>query len=94
MPGSTPEPALRLSLDGEPLPAHPGQSVGAALTDAGIVAWRRTRHGQRPRGLFCGIGICFDCLITVDGEPNQRACLVEVRDGMRLTTDGTTRSRT
>jgi hypothetical protein len=68
--------------------------VGAALTDAGIVAWRRTRLGRRPRGLFCGIGICFDCLITVDGDPNQRACLVEARDGMRLATGEAPEGRT
>jgi predicted molibdopterin-dependent oxidoreductase YjgC len=88
----TPERPLRLTLDGAPLPAHPGQTVGAALTEAGIVSWRRTRHEGRPRGLFCGIGVCFDCLITVDGERNQRACVVEARDGMRLTTDGTARA--
>ena len=48
------------------------------------MAWRSTRKGARPRGLFCGIGVCFDCLLTVDGEANQRACLVEVRDGMQI----------
>jgi predicted molibdopterin-dependent oxidoreductase YjgC len=77
---------LALSLDGTPLAARPGQSVAAALTDAGIRSWRTTRHGGRPRGLFCGIGVCFDCLLTIDGQPNQRACLVPARDGMRLET--------
>jgi hypothetical protein len=75
---------LTLTLDGVPVTAAPGQSVGAALTDAGVRSWRATRHGGRPRGLFCGIGICFDCLLTVDGRPNQRACLVPARDGMVL----------
>jgi hypothetical protein len=75
---------LALTFDGAPLTAAPGQSVAAALTDAGIRSWRTTRHGGRPRGLFCGIGICFDCLLTVDGHPNQRACLVPARDGMVL----------
>lgn len=77
---------LVLSLDGAPLAGRPGQSIAAALTDAGIRSWRTTRHGGRPRGLFCGIGICFDCLLTIDGRPNQRACLVPARDGMRLET--------
>jgi hypothetical protein len=49
-----------------------------------IVAWRSTRKGARPRGLFCGIGICFDCLVTVDGAANQRACVVEVREGLHI----------
>ncbi|WP_343299643.1 (2Fe-2S)-binding protein [Streptomyces sp. 5-6(2022)] len=74
----------RLTFDGTTVTARPGQSVGAALVAAGIVAWRTTRREGRPRGLFCGIGVCFDCLITVDGRPGQRACLVPARDGMRL----------
>ncbi len=81
-------PELRLSLDGVPIPARPGQSVGAALTEAGVVSWRTTLRAGRPRGLFCGIGVCFDCLLTVDGVPNQRACLAPARDGMVLRTDG------
>ena len=74
------------TLDGRPLSARPGQSVGAALTDAGVRAWRTTRRREKPRGLFCGIGVCFDCLIEVDGRPDQRACLTPVRSGMRLRT--------
>ncbi len=80
--------SLTLTLDGAPITATPGQSVGAALTDAGVRSWRTTRLGGRPRGLFCGIGICFDCLLTVDGRPNQRACLVPASDGMVLESGG------
>jgi predicted molibdopterin-dependent oxidoreductase YjgC len=80
--------AYRMTLDGTEVRAEPGQSVGAALAAAGITSWRTTRRLGRPRGLFCGIGVCFDCLITVDGRPGQRACLVPARDGMRLTTTG------
>ncbi|NGN91324.1 (2Fe-2S)-binding protein [Nocardioides sp. KC13] len=79
---------VSLTFDGVAITAAAGQSVGAALTDAGIRSWRSTRRGGRPRGLFCGIGVCFDCLVTVDGRPNQRACLVPVRDGMRLESGG------
>ncbi|NEW75273.1 (2Fe-2S)-binding protein [Streptomyces rhizosphaericus] len=80
--------SCRLTFDGTTVTARPGQSVGAALVAAGIVAWRTTRREGRPRGLFCGIGVCFDCLITVDGRSGQRACLVPARDGMRLSTEG------
>ncbi|GGT00967.1 (2Fe-2S)-binding protein [Nonomuraea spiralis] len=73
-----------LTFRGTTVRAEPGQSVGAALVAAGILDWRTTRVAGRPRGLFCGIGVCFDCLITVDGVPDQRACLVPARDGMRL----------
>ncbi|MEV8147707.1 (2Fe-2S)-binding protein [Arthrobacter sp. NPDC080073] len=75
---------VRVRFDGRPLEAAPGQSVGAALTAQGITAWRATRKGEKPRGLFCGIGVCFDCLLRVDGAANQRACLVEVREGMEI----------
>lgn len=75
---------VRITFNGRPLRALRGQSAGAALTAAGVRSWRNTRKHGRPRGLFCGIGICFDCLITVDGHPDQRACLITVRDDMRL----------
>ncbi|MDT0268954.1 (2Fe-2S)-binding protein [Streptomyces sp. DSM 44915] len=76
---------LTLYFEGRPVPARPGQTVGGALHAAGVTAWRETRGRGRPRGLFCGIGMCFDCLITVDGRPARRACLEPVADGMRLT---------
>ncbi|MDT0345149.1 (2Fe-2S)-binding protein [Streptomyces litchfieldiae] len=76
---------VRIFFEDRELTARADQSVGGALVGNGITAWRTTRGEGRPRGLFCGIGMCFDCLITVDGRPGQRACLVPVRDGMRLT---------
>lgn len=69
----------QFSFDGRPIGFEPGQSIGAALLAHGIRSWRTTRIEGRPRGLFCGIGICFDCLIVVDGAPNQRACLTPAR---------------
>jgi hypothetical protein len=72
---------VTFTFDGQPVSAEPGQSVGAALIAAGHRVWRTTRRERRPRGLFCGIGVCFDCLATVNGRPNQRACLLEARDG-------------
>ncbi|MEO7448463.1 MAG: (2Fe-2S)-binding protein [Humibacillus sp.] len=77
-------------FDGRPVPFRPGQTLGAALVAAGTISWRTTRIERRPRGLFCGIGVCFDCLLTVDGYANQRACLVVARTGMTvLTQEGT-----
>jgi predicted molibdopterin-dependent oxidoreductase YjgC len=72
---------MRFSFAGREMAADGGQSVGAALIAAGQVSWRTTRHSGAPRGVFCGIGVCFDCLVVVNGRPNQRACLTEVRDG-------------
>ena len=74
----------RMTFRGAEVPAQPGQSVGAALVAAGILDWRTTRKHGRPRGLFCGIGVCFDCLITIDGARAERACLIPSADGMRL----------
>ncbi|MFD5777369.1 (2Fe-2S)-binding protein [Streptomyces fungicidicus] len=74
-------------VDGEPLSFVEGQTVAAALVAAGRVAWRTTRVGRRPRGVFCGIGVCFDCLVTLDGARGQRACLVPARPGMTVTTE-------
>jgi len=82
LPGTPGE--VTVSFDGRPIMTPAGQSVGSALVTNGITAWRDTRKHGRPRGLFCGIGVCFDCLVTVDGAPNQRACLVEVREGMEI----------
>lgn len=78
---------ITLTFDGRVVPAVAGDSVGAALTRAGVRAWRHTRRKGRPRGLFCGIGICYDCLLTIDGAPDQRACVVPAVDGMDLRGD-------
>ncbi|HEX5541391.1 MAG TPA: (2Fe-2S)-binding protein [Micromonospora sp.] len=69
-------------FDGRRIEFRPGQSVGAALVNVGMRSWRRTRLTGRPRGIFCGIGVCFDCLVEIDGTPNQRACLIPARAGM------------
>ena len=82
---ATPTP-FTIELDGEPIEVEPGQSVAAALIAAGHRSWRRTRIGDRPRGVFCGIGVCFDCLATINGTPNRRACLVEAAPGDVVTT--------
>jgi 2Fe-2S iron-sulfur cluster binding domain len=76
--------AFRFAFDDAEIAAHPGQSIAAALIAAGHRSWRSTRVGGEPRGAFCGIGVCFDCLVTVNGRPNQRACLVEVRPDDRV----------
>jgi predicted molibdopterin-dependent oxidoreductase YjgC len=73
------------TFDGDPIEFRPGQSIGAALIAAGIRSWRTTRVGGAPRGIFCGIGVCFDCLVRVDGTPNRRACRVPAADGMTVT---------
>ncbi len=77
--------AITITVDGAPLTAYAGETIAGALLASGRRAWRRTAHG-RPRGLYCGIGLCFDCLVTVDDTPNVRACLTPVAPGMVVET--------
>ncbi|MFC9293480.1 (2Fe-2S)-binding protein [Streptomyces sp. NPDC057011] len=84
--GGTPKSAYTIAFDGRELPAQEGQSIAAVLWSAGILAWRTTREAGAPRGAFCGIGSCYDCLVTVNGSPNQRACLIPARPGDTVTT--------
>ncbi|MGW0466509.1 (2Fe-2S)-binding protein [Streptomyces sp. NPDC003027] len=84
--GARPDPPFEITFDGRRLTALPGQTVAAALWAAGILAWRTTRSGGRPRGAFCGIGQCYDCLATINDRPNRRACLVPARPGDTITT--------
>jgi predicted molibdopterin-dependent oxidoreductase YjgC len=81
-----PGPPFAVTLDDREIEALPGHTVAAALWAAGVVSWRTTRGTGRPRGVFCGIGVCFDCLVTVNDRPNQRACLVPVRPGDAIRT--------
>lgn len=73
-----------VTIDGRPFTARAGDSVAATLLAAGLRACRTTPVSGAERGPFCMMGVCFDCLVTVDGRPNQQACLIPVRDGMRI----------
>jgi D-hydroxyproline dehydrogenase subunit gamma len=71
---------IRISLDGDPLTGTDGQTIAGLLLAAGYRSWRRAPSGA-PRGVFCGIGVCFDCLVTVNGVRDVRACRRRARDG-------------
>jgi hypothetical protein len=72
---------VTIVLDGEPVEAYEGETVAAVLLARGEIATRTTPRGE-PRGVFCGMGVCFDCLMIVDGVPNTRACMTWVRNGL------------
>ena len=76
--------AITLQLDGAPLPARRGQTVAAAMLAAGRRVLRRTRRAGRPRGVFCAMGVCFDCVMTIDGKAGVRACMTKVEEGMQV----------
>jgi glycine/D-amino acid oxidase-like deaminating enzyme len=72
---------VRFSFDGRTLAAPSGATVAGGLIWNGERAWRLSRSGGQRRGLFCGIGTCFDCLVDLDGEKAVRACLAPLREG-------------
>ena len=76
--------SVTLLVDGSPLQAHRGQTIAAALYASGRRAFRTTRIHGKPRGLYCGMGVCFDCVVKVDGE-TARACMKYVEEGMQVT---------
>ena len=76
---------ITIDFEGTPISARPGDSVAAALLVAGIDTFRETPVRSRPRGPFCMMGVCFDCLMVIDGETNQQACQILAVDGMKVT---------
>ncbi len=76
--------SFNFEWDGQEVKAYPGETVLGALLAAGERTLRLTEQKQAPRGMFCGIGICFDCLVVVDGVPDQRACVTPAAPGMRV----------
>jgi predicted molibdopterin-dependent oxidoreductase YjgC len=86
MSASQPVAAISFILDGQAIEAYEGDTIASALYALGKRSWRRSRSGEQ-RGLLCGIGHCYDCLVTVDGMPDVRACQMLVRQGMVVTTN-------
>ena len=76
-------PRVEMLFEGRPVEAYLGETVAAVLLAQGEIATRTTVNGE-PRGIFCGMGVCWDCLVVVDGVPNTRACMTWVRDGMTV----------
>ena len=72
---------LNVTLDGRAVTAYEGETVAAVLLAEGHIETRVTVGGA-PRGVYCGLGVCFECLVVVDGVPNTRACVTWVREGM------------
>jgi predicted molibdopterin-dependent oxidoreductase YjgC len=73
---------LNLRFEDQPIAAQEGDSVAAALLAANVGSFRDTPVSGAPRGPYCMMGVCFDCLIEIDGVPNRQACLTAAVDGM------------
>ena len=84
-----PEPEAKtvtIYFEGRPIEAREGESIAAALTAAGIRVFRTTEKRHEPRGVYCAMGRCSDCMMIVDGQPNVRTCVTSVMDGMNVET--------
>ena len=75
-------PSVTLTFEGRKIEAQQGDTVAAALLSEQETTFRTTSVSGRPRGPLCMMGVCFDCLLSIDGEDNKQGCQVLVRDGM------------
>jgi predicted molibdopterin-dependent oxidoreductase YjgC len=75
-----------IKVDGAEVEAYEGEPIAAALMAAGVKVFRSTRKRSEPRRIFCAVGRCTDCVMTVDGQPNVRTCITPVRAGMEIHT--------
>lgn len=75
-----------ITIDDVPVRARDGDTVAAALIAAGAPHCRTTPVSGAPRAPYCMMGVCFDCLVTIDGVGNRQACLIHVKDGMAIET--------
>jgi aerobic-type carbon monoxide dehydrogenase small subunit (CoxS/CutS family) len=74
----------RFTFNGVEIEYEEGQSIAAALINDEKRELRKTRFGEEPRSIFCGIGICFDCIVVINGVANQRSCLIAAQEDMNV----------
>ncbi|MCC6306019.1 MAG: (2Fe-2S)-binding protein [Rhodobacteraceae bacterium] len=77
---------VEIRVDGRPVAARAGDSVAGALLAAGVRRFRRSPVTGAPRAPYCMMGICFECLVTIDGQPGRQACMIAVAPGMDVRT--------
>lgn len=77
---------MRVTVNGKAVEVAEGATVSAAVAAAGVVMYRRSVSGEA-RGPVCGMGICFECRVTVDGRAHVRSCQTPCREGMEVRTD-------
>lgn len=77
---------VTFSFDGKELSGYEGESIAVALKAAGVMVHRYTAKQHKPRGIFCAIGRCTDCVMIVNGVPNVRTCVTPLKEGMQIQT--------
>lgn len=77
---------VMIVINGQRVMAREGETVLAALLAAGVRTFKLSRTDREARGCLCGMGVCYECLVTINGQPNQRACMTEVQPQMEIDT--------
>jgi len=77
---------ITFTYNGKPMEGFEGEPIAAALKAAGVMVHRHTKKGNSPRGIFCAIGRCTDCVMVVDGKLNVRTCVTPLVEGMKVQT--------
>lgn len=85
-PAETAAAEVSIFVDGEEMTVRNGEMIAAALIANGKDIFRYTNERHEPRGLYCGIGRCTDCVMIVNGVPNVRTCVTPVEAGMKIET--------
>ena len=75
---------VSIIFEGKNLDVEIGQTVASALLVGGDMVFRSSVVSGQPRGPYCMMGVCFECLLEIDGIPNQRACMIPVREAMKI----------
>ncbi len=79
-------PKVSFEYDGRILEGYEGEPIAVALRANGVMTHRYTSKRHEPRGVFCAIGRCTDCVMIVDGKPNVRTCVTGLKAGMKVQT--------
>lgn len=77
---------VNITFNGNALTVPANVTVAAALLGAGVRQFRKSPVGQQARAPYCMMGVCFECLLEIDGLPSQQSCLINVREGMQIKT--------
>lgn len=84
IPGAAQFESVTIAFEGKSITVPTGLSVAAALLVGGVHNFRSSVVGQAPRAPYCMMGVCFECLVEIDGQPAKQSCMVPVRDGMQI----------
>ena len=75
---------VEIQIDGQRVRAREGDSVAAALLVSGLRSCRTTPISESPRAPYCMMGVCYECLVEIDGIPNRQSCRIPVQEGMQI----------